>query len=407
VNEILLNSLWQGAGVTAIAAVIALLVPQRQAATRHAVWLCALLGLVAVPLALLWHPHESVPVLPAQVVHTASAATGVTQRAASASGQWLLLLWTAGVAFCLMRLALSYAAIERIARRSEPAPHLGPNVVISPDVGTPIAARIFAPIVVIPLGVACSLDASDLQSIVQHELAHIRRMDLAVNLVQRIIEALFFFNPWVYVIGRQLVKEREAACDDWVVQAASDPDRYASCLAKLAQRNAPRGLPLLTPSAIPSKHMLVGRIARILTGKAPQLKINYAVIALTVVAFSGLGILLSTSQSVAATGVSLGAPSTVATASCTFPHGYSDVKPLNPNPPDIPKASYKAGVSAEALVTVNPDGHAATAKIVKTSGVPAIDQATIDAAMHSTYSPATKACKAVTGDYLFKVETGP
>ncbi len=400
----LLDGLWQGAFVTAIAAVVTALVPQRHAATRYAVWFAALLALAIVPFAALWHAAPAFGPLPAPVERTAAVTSVATAKAASASGTWLVLLWLAGVALFLARLGLSYLRIHRIVRAATPAPQFGAGVLLSHDLSVPIAAGFFSPVVVVPAGLAESLDRADLDAILRHERAHIRRMDVAGNLVQRLIEACLFFNPWVYVIGRQLVKEREAACDDWAVVASNEPDRYASCLTRLAQGAGRPKLPLLTPSAIGSRRMLVGRIARLLNGKATQLKTNYLTLGASVAAFALLAVLLQTSNGMAATG---DAVATTSTSASTLPANcYHDVKVLDPTEPDIAKADYVPNVSANALVTISPEGKPLSAKIVQSSGHAGIDQATIKAAMTSTYSPEVKDCKAVLGTYLFHVETG-
>ncbi|MEO9170290.1 MAG: M56 family metallopeptidase [Candidatus Aquilonibacter sp.] len=407
-NAALLNSLWQGAFIAAVAALVTFLPPARNASTRYAVWFTALIALAILPLLSLWHPTDTFTALPTPVLHTASAASRVAAQAATASGSWLVLTWIAGVALCLFRIGLSYARIDRIVRNASPAPELGPRVMTSDDVTTPIAARLFSPVVIIPSSVAATFERRDLESIVYHELAHIRRGDVTGNFIQRLIEACLFFNPWVYVIGRQMIKERESACDDWVVHAMRDPDRYANCLAQLAQMRRSR-LPLLTPSAIGSKHVLVGRIARLLNGKVIQLKINYLVLGASVMSFGILAVLLQSSEGLASTG-SARTGSTdglIAASACTFPHGYADAKPRNATPPEIPKSDYKSGLSAGALVNIAADGHPVSAKIVKSSGNAAVDRATVEAAMHSTYYPATKACKAVSSQYYFHIETGP
>jgi TonB family protein len=361
IDTALLSGLWQGAFITAIAALITFFVPQRHAATRYAVWFSALLALAILPLASLWHSVPHIVAVPPSVEHTAAVSSQVTAQAASASGNWLVLFWLIGVAFGLARLTASYLRIHRIVRKASPAPELGPDVMTSGNVVIPIAARLFAPVVIIPSALTSMLERSDLDDILRHERAHIARRDVAGNFVQRVIEACLFFNPWVYVIGPQ-------------------------------QRRLP--IPLLTPSAIGSKRMLVGRIARLLNGKASQLKTNYLVVAANVAALAAFAVLLATTNG-------------LATVSCVFPNGYSDVKPKKPAAPNIPKADYRPNLSANALVTVGADGRAVNAKVVKSSGNAVVDRATVQAAMESTYSPKQRACHAVTGDYLFNVDTGP
>ncbi len=407
-NTVLLDGLWQGALGAAVAALAMIWIPQRHAATRYAVWFAALLALAILPIAGLWHP--SFVTLPAPVEQTAAATTFVTAKAASATGSWLAFVWLAGIAFGVLRLGISYARIDRIVRNAMPAPALGADVMTSDTVLVPIAAGFFSPVVVLPTHLVTSLERGDLESIVQHERAHIRRRDIAGNLIQRIVEACLFFNPWVYVIGRQLIVEREAACDDWAVHATAEPNRYASCLAHLAQSAQHRHTPLLTPSAIGSRRMLVGRIARLLDGKVTQLKINYLVLGTTVAAFGILAVLLQTSAGLAASAPTSIGNDTVAAARCANRGNLAasaDVKVLNAIPPAIPKSAFRPNVSANALVIVGADGVPIRVTIVKSSGSIGMDRAIIKAARDSKYSPAMKNCKPITGQYLFHVDTGP
>jgi beta-lactamase regulating signal transducer with metallopeptidase domain len=399
-DTVLLNSLWQGALVTAIAAIAVAFLPKHHAASRYTVWLTALAGLVAVPLMTAWHPPYAAAVLPAVVTQTTAVTTLITQRAADASGPWLTALWALGALFCSGRLALSYARIAAIVRDSRPALDLGQDVRISDCLTVPIAAGFANPVVILPAAAMRDLATADLMAIMEHERAHIRRGDLVTNLVQRVVEAALFFNPWTYVIGHQLVKEREAACDDWAVVATGAADRYAAYLAKLAL--AARGIrtPLLTPSALGSKRLLLGRIARLLTGKAIVVKINYVAAAASVAAVALLALALQ-SKGMASVRTMLAAQPTQP-ANC-----YRDVTVIDAAAPNISKSAYRANVSANALVTVGADGRPIGAKIVLSSGSEAINSATIGAAMKSTYSPEMSNCKPKTGTYLFHVETGP
>ena len=400
-TQALLNSLWQGALIFLIAAGLLTFVPQRHAATRHTVWFVALVALVLLPLSGVFSLAEPSSAIPSAVIRTTTAVKHLASDAASADGWWLAALWLAGVALCAVRLALSYVRIAGIMRSAVRAPGLGENVFTSTAITVPVAAGFLRPIIILPDGMARELDSADIGSIVAHERAHIRRGDTLGNLIQRLVESLFFFNPWVYVIGHQLVKEREAACDDWAVLSMSDPNRYASCLANLARRKPRHPSPLLTPSAIGSGRMLVGRIARLLNGKAGQVKTNYLVVAVAVTVFAVLGFALQTSSGLASTGSAVAANDTKCSA---------DVVVLQPVPPDIPEAVAKAHPNAQAivLVTVAANGKASAAKIEHSSGNSAIDGAAQRAALRSTYKPELRNCKAVSGgQFLFHIQVSP
>jgi D-alanyl-D-alanine endopeptidase (penicillin-binding protein 7) len=393
VIDVLLDSLWRGAFIVAFAAGITAFVPHRHAATRYAVWFLSLLALVILPLIgqlSFGAPSSAIPI---SVVRTTFAVSQVTDVASSAGGFWFAAFWGAGILVCTVRMAISYLCLSRIRRSATPAPRVGERVFTSPLVAVPIAAGLWHPVVIVPDDLVDALATDDLEAIIAHERAHIARYDIFGNVVQRLVESLLFFNPWVYLIGRQLVKEREAACDDWAVRAGSNPDRFAACLATLALRGPRIQTTLLTPSAIWPERMLVGRIARLLDGKAIQVKPNYLVVATAVALFALLGFVFQNPRGLAVA------------ANCSSPATV-----VHPVPPDIPAAVAKAHPNAKVTlaVAVTASGHAGTIEIVKTSGNKAIDDAVAHAAQHSTYSPEIRNCKAVSGGtYLFHVEVGP
>jgi bla regulator protein blaR1 len=390
--EVLLNTLWQGAFIVAIAAAVTAFVPQRHAATRYAVWFASLVALAALPLISHFLFDASAAAIPTAVTRTTAVAAHATQRAADAGGSWLWAVWLAGVLACLLRLLFSHFRIMRIVRSALPAPAIGQDVFTSPAIGIPIATGLFHPVVIVPGDFAETFDAVVLADIVAHERAHILRKDVLGNLIQRLFDALLFFNPWVYVIGHQLRKEREAACDDWAVQAASDPGRYASFLASLALR-APRArTPLLTPSAMGSGRILVGRIARLLDGKAAEMKTNQLVVVTAVALFVLLGFAFHTPRGLAST-------------NC-----FSEPVVVDAVAPDVPESVIKAHPNARVIVavTVTADGHVSDLKLFKSSGDQTIDTAVARAAEHSTYKPEIRNCKPVSGgQYFFRADFAP
>ncbi|MHB8146040.1 MAG: M56 family metallopeptidase [Vulcanimicrobiaceae bacterium] len=397
--QALMNSLWQGGFVVVIAAGLIALVPQRHAATRYTVWFAALVALVLLPVSGMVSFGDS-SALPSAVIRTTTVVSQVASQAANAAGLWLAALWLAGVGVCTTRLVLSYVRIAGIMRSSVSAPHLGEGVFTSASIAVPVAAGFIHPMVIIPDEMAGALDRADLEGIVAHERAHIRRRDILGNLIQRLVESVCFFNPWVYVIGRQLIREREAACDDWAVLSSIDPDRYASCLATLARRKTRYPSQLLTPSAIGSRQMLVGRIARLLNGKAGQVKTNYLVVTGAVVIFAALGFAFNTPNGLASGGSTVAASN----SNCT-----ADVMVLNPVAPQIPSEYAKTHPKGQArvMVTVAGDGSVSSVKIMNASS-PVVAKAALDAAAHSTYKPEIRNCKPVSGGkYVFYVEVGP
>jgi GWxTD domain-containing protein len=105
---------------------------------------------------------------------------------------------------------------------------------------SPFAARIWRPVVVIPAATLAGLPADQLEAILLHELAHIRRADYAVELAQRVLETIFFYHPAIWLLSSAVRTEREKACDDAAVKADADPAAFARALMTLEDLRAPQ-----------------------------------------------------------------------------------------------------------------------------------------------------------------------
>jgi TonB family protein len=419
--RVLFDSVWQGAAIVGIAYLIGRSVPRGNAATRYAVWFAALLALIAVPLLSVFS-HAGALLVAA--LRPAGASSGWTYSLVPAQSlvqdaagfvhpatPWIDGAWAAGVAVCLVRLGASVVRIGRLRRNATTSERAPAEVLISPDVAVPVAVGLFQPAILIPKSLAETLAAADLERVVAHERAHLVRHDVAGNLIQRLVEALLFFNPWAYVVGRNLGLEREAACDDWAVRTTGDPDAYAELLASLARRLCTRPVPLATPSALGSRNALVDRIER-LAGSVPRTPpaLNYYAVGGTVMIFILLTLALEAFSPVQAfaPAQSLSAQpaggATVAAAACTHPN--ADALVTSPVQPAFPHGLTVQG-TAVARVTIAANGSVAQVRISQSSGNAQLDRAVLDAARSSTYSPKLVNCKPVEGTYLFRAEFAP
>ncbi len=99
----------------------------------------------------------------------------------------------------------------------------------------PVVVGIAKPLVLLPASLASGLVPDQIESLLTHELAHIRRHDLWVNLVQRLIEAAFFFHPAVWYISGRVSMERENCCDDFVLSTGWPRVQYADALVRMAE----------------------------------------------------------------------------------------------------------------------------------------------------------------------------
>ena len=118
------------------------------------------------------------------------------------------------------------------------------------------------PVVLVPVSALAGMAPSQLEAILAHELAHVRRHDYLVNLLQTVVETLLFYHPAVWWLSRRIRIERENCCDDLAVSLCGDPYAYAQALADLEER---RGSVFALAA---SGGSLVGRVRRLLTAPA-------------------------------------------------------------------------------------------------------------------------------------------
>ena len=95
----------------------------------------------------------------------------------------------------------------------------------------PVVLGYLRPVVLMPAGALLGLPVEQIEAILLHELAHVRRADYVVNLLQTFVESLFFYHPGVWWISRVIRAERENCCDDLVVETQGDAGQYAAALA--------------------------------------------------------------------------------------------------------------------------------------------------------------------------------
>ncbi len=142
------------------------------------------------------------------------------------------------------------------------------RVAVSDAVATPLVLGIWRSVIVLPASLVTRCPADALEMILTHELMHVRRWDNAVNLLQRIVECVFFYQPFVWIFSNALRVEREHCCDEAVLDGGAEPVAYARLLQEMAEalgRGTAFELPLVNSMA---DHAVVKRIRRIM--RPPQ-----------------------------------------------------------------------------------------------------------------------------------------
>lgn len=310
----LFNSLWEAALLAFAVWFILRALPNLNATTRYAAWCVALVASLLLPLATALPqisvqqsfahsavlPVKSLPVAVPQrtapAARHAQAAAPVTaeaparavlrlpQRLRFAVPQYVALglfaAWVLAAIALLVRLGINLYRLERLKADALPLPvdyrerlsrwssaEKGGREVrlcTCDGIEVPVAVGLFDSMILIPQHLLKTLSQEEMDQIMLHELAHLRRADDWTNGIQRFIQALFFFNPAVLYIAQQLDLEREVACDDWVVHETQEVRPYATCLTKMAEVTAWPHRAMAAPGVFITRRGLSVRVERLL-----------------------------------------------------------------------------------------------------------------------------------------------
>lgn len=317
-GQALLHFLWQGALVGVLAwAALALLRNARPQA-RYAVACVALLACVLLPA---WAVWQAIPGADASV--GAAIATNVGQANATLASAapraalpawfalsaqslpWIVALWAIGVGLLSLRMACGLLWVRQLCREAMPddagrwqacldrlAPRIGNARAVALRLvehgDSPVTAGWWKPVVLLPVAVAARMPMEHVEALLAHELAHVRRCDYLVNLLQGAAEALLFYHPAVWWLSHRIRVERELVADDIAANALGEPRRLALALAELDCPRCPR-LSFPPTHYAPAAHggQLMTRIHRLIR---PDRRTAGATVALPLLALATAGI---------------------------------------------------------------------------------------------------------------------
>lgn len=147
------------------------------------------------------------------------------------------------------------------------------TVWLSVHIDVPSVTGFIKPIILLPVAVINNLSIEQLNAILLHELAHIKRNDYLLNFFQSIIALVLFFNPFAILLSNAAKKERENCCDDWVLSYQFNQLEYAKALLVLEEQRHQQIV--LALAATDNKKILLGRIKRLFTIQTPETSINF------------------------------------------------------------------------------------------------------------------------------------
>ena len=281
----LVHFIWQGAIVAVLYAGAAVMLRKRAANVRYSVACAAMLFMLALPIATIFvisqnSKDEFLAKNEALISTSRASETGsessarVTSISESARDlrathqslsfslwakerfttlmPWLVALWFAGVLFLSLRFLGGLVVAQRLKRRrasdaiqqwQEKLSSLRARLRVSRPVRlcesvlveVPTVIGWLRPVILVPASAITGLSAEQLEALLAHELAHIKRYDYLINLIQTAVETLLFYHPAVWWLSAQIRQEREHCCDDLAVATCGDVLTYARALAELEQ----------------------------------------------------------------------------------------------------------------------------------------------------------------------------
>ena len=369
----LLHFLWQGLLLAAL--LYAALPACRGAVARHNCALVTLAMMALAPVATFLFLHD---------FGTSGVAISAAASAPASFAPWtdmLVVLWLAGIAGLSLRALVGWHLVRSLGRRdTQPLPadllHRCQNLqrrlavtwpvrfALSHRVQVPMVIGLLRPVILIPVSALVGLPPHQLDALILHELAHIRRFDTITNMALVAVETVLFYHPAVWWVSRQVRIEREHACDDFAVSACGDAALYVEALATLEEGRIASGLALAA-----SGGKLKDRVARLLGASADVPRYSLSAIA-------GLALLSLVMGSVAIAQTAT-RPSQDAGA-----YPSKDKSPVSLRPvretrslPPYPTESVKLHEEGRVLleVAIGTDGAVSQARVFKPSGHQLLD----------------------------------
>lgn len=290
----LIHALWQGFAVVLTVAILLHLLRRSQAALRYRIGLGGLLmqffasvgtfGWYYEPQSAAlsvsaFHPEKTVARLAIAAVGESSWLTS-TQGFLATHLTQIVWLWLIGVAVFGLRLIGGWAYVQRLRTTATlPVPpvllettarmalklNVSVNLQITARATGPLVVGVLKPVILWPVGLLAGLSMTEVEAVLAHELAHVRRHDYLVNVLQSVVEVLYFFHPALWWLSARVREEREHCCDDLALTLIGDSRTLARALTLVEEwQHSQEQTPALAMAFAGKRQLLLQRVRRML-----------------------------------------------------------------------------------------------------------------------------------------------
>lgn len=160
------------------------------------------------------------------------------------------------------------------------------EIYVSELITSPLTIGFIKPIILVPVASINHLSVPQLEAVLLHEIAHIKRYDYLLNIIISVVETTLFFNPFIQLISKHIKRERENSCDDWVLQFKYNPSMYAEALLQIAylSNNQTSTVSVLSMNATTKQNSdLLSRVKRIIGINDNGFKYRYQLLSLLLI----------------------------------------------------------------------------------------------------------------------------
>ncbi len=289
----LIHALWQGFAVVLTIALLLHLARQSKAALRYRLAMSGLLMQVLLSVGTFaWYYEPSMALVSAPVSHavllmplaqlpiTTASWLMTVQAFLTAHLTEIVWMWLLGVAIFGVRLIGGWAYVQRLRTTATlPVPpvlleatarmarklNVSVNVQITARATGPLVVGVLKPVILWPVGLLAGLSMAEVEAVLAHELAHVRRHDYLLNVLQSVVEVLYFFHPALWWLSARVREEREHCCDDLALTLVGDARVLARALTRVsAWQHSQEEAPNLAMAFASKRQLLLQRVRRML-----------------------------------------------------------------------------------------------------------------------------------------------